>query len=79
VPRDVVAVGLPAGEGEARWDVDFWTDDADRVAAVAGERGGRVLVAPHEQAGFRSVVLADPAGATFSASQLISAPAPSGG
>jgi hypothetical protein len=79
VPRDVVAVGLPSGEGQARWSVDFWTDDADRVAATVGERGGHVLAAPHEQAGFRRVVVADPAGATFSASQLISAPAPSGG
>ena len=76
VPRDVVAVGIPAGEGPARWDVDFWTDDADRVAAVAAERGGRVLAAPFEQAGFRRVVVADPAGATFSASQLLSGPAP---
>ena len=39
-------------------------------------RGGRVLVAPHEQAGFLSVVVADPGGATFSASQLLDAPAP---
>lgn len=78
VPRDVVAVGL-AGDGPARWDVDFWTDDADRVAATAEQGGGRVLVAPHEEAGFRSVVVADPAGATFSASQLLAAPAPSGG
>jgi predicted enzyme related to lactoylglutathione lyase len=80
VPRDVVAVGLPAdGDGPARWEVDFWTDDADRVAATAVERGGRVLVAPHEEANFRTVVVADPGGATFSASQLLSAPAPSGG
>ena len=78
VPRDVVAVGMP-GDGPARWDVDFWTDDADRVAATAAERGGRVLVAPHERAGFRSVVVADPAGATFSASQLLAAPAPADG
>jgi uncharacterized protein len=79
VPRDLVAVGIPTGDGPARWDVDFWTDDADRVAAVAAERGGRVLAAPHEEAGFRRIVVADPAGATFSASQLISAPAPSAG
>src|SRR5215210_5665981 len=76
VPRDVVAVAFPAEGGPARWDVDFWTEDADRVAAVAAEHGGRVLVAPHEAAGFRSVTVADPAGATFSASQLLGAPAP---
>jgi predicted enzyme related to lactoylglutathione lyase len=78
VPRDVVAVGF-RGDGPARWDVDFWTDDAERVAATAVERGGRVVVEPHPQADFRTVVVADPAGATFSASQLLSAPAPSAG
>ncbi len=78
VPRDVVAIGLP-GDGPARWDVDFWTDDADRVAATVEKGGGRVLAAPHEEGNFRTVVVADPAGATFSVSQLMSAPAPSGG
>jgi hypothetical protein len=74
VPRDVVAIGFPADDGPGHWDVDFWTDDADRVAAVAEERGGRVVVAPHEEANFRTVVVADPAGARFSASQLLGAP-----
>jgi predicted enzyme related to lactoylglutathione lyase len=31
--------------------------------------GGRVIVAPYDNPGFRNAVLADPQGATFSVSQ----------
>lgn len=70
VPRDVVAV-LATGEGAATWGVDFWVHDADATAALAAERGGTVLVAPHDVPMFRSAVLADPWGAAFSVSQLV--------
>jgi uncharacterized protein len=73
VPRDVVA-GVAAGDGDARWNVDFWIADADAAAERADARGGSVVAAPHEEPPFRRAVLADPEGATFSVSQLVSPP-----
>jgi predicted enzyme related to lactoylglutathione lyase len=75
VPRDVVAVMMPLGadvpaELPAQWGVDFWVHDADETATKAVELGGSVLVAPHDTAGFRNAVLADPDGAAFSVSKL---------
>lgn len=70
VPRDVVAV-LATGEGPATWGVDFWVEDADATARLAAERGGTVLVEPHDVPMFRNAVLADPWGAAFSVSQLV--------
>jgi len=81
VPRDVVGVmSTLAGSSapmDARWRVDFWVDDADGTAERAVALGGEVVVAPHEQPMFRSAVLADPAGATFSINQRMAVP-PSG-
>jgi hypothetical protein len=76
VPRDVIAVmiALEPGSGEpARWSVDFWIADAVGAAAAAIELGGQVLVAPHAIPGFTQAILADPAGAVFSVSQLMAA------
>jgi predicted enzyme related to lactoylglutathione lyase len=73
VPRDVVAVMVPAGDRPAAWSVDFWIDDADEAAARASAHGGSVIVPPHDQMGFRNTVLADPQGAVFSVSQLLTA------
>jgi predicted enzyme related to lactoylglutathione lyase len=70
VPRDVVAVLLP-GDGPAQWNVDFWVSDTDATAARAAELGGTVVAAPYDRPLFRSAVLADAAGATFSISQLV--------
>ena len=73
VPRDVAAAMIPLANGSgltSRWSVDFWVDDADAAAVKTAESGGRVLVAPHDISGFRRTVLADPAGAEFSVSQL---------
>jgi predicted enzyme related to lactoylglutathione lyase len=50
---------------------NFWIADADAAAAKAGELGGRVVVEPHDTPGFREAVLADPQGAVFSVSQLL--------
>lgn len=74
VPRDVVAAMIPladGGDAPAGWSVDFWTADADGAADRAAGLGGQVVLAPHEVAGFRRTVLADPAGASFSVSQLL--------
>jgi predicted enzyme related to lactoylglutathione lyase len=73
VPRDVVAVVMPlhgGSPGKPYWSVDFWVRDADSTAEQAAKLGGKILVAPHDSPGFRSAVLADPQGATFSVSQL---------
>lgn len=79
VPRDVVSVLLPApADAPAQWGVDFWVRDADATAEHADRLGGQVVVAPHDTPGFRTAVLADPEGATFSISQLVLAP-PAGG
>jgi predicted enzyme related to lactoylglutathione lyase len=75
VPRDVVAVMMPAEPGAPpRWSVDFWVNAAAATAERAERLGGRVVVPVHEQANFRTAVLADPEGATFSISQLVVEP-----
>jgi predicted enzyme related to lactoylglutathione lyase len=70
VPRDVVAV-MAAGDGEPGWMVDIWVADADATAEIATELDGAVVVAPRETPGFRNAMIADPAGAVFSISQLL--------
>jgi uncharacterized protein len=75
VPRDVVAVMQKSNGGAApAWNVDFWVPSADEAARKAAERGGGVIMPPHEQGGFRNAVLADPNGAVFSVSQLLANP-----
>ena len=71
VSREVVAVMARADEGQAaQWRADFWIADADAAAARATQLGGSVLAGPEDAGPFREAVLADPAGATFSVSQL---------
>ncbi len=75
VARDVVAVLVRAGDGEAaHWRADFWIADADAAAARATQLGGSVVAGPEDAGPFREAVLADPAGATFSVSQLTAGP-----
>jgi predicted enzyme related to lactoylglutathione lyase len=72
VPRDTVAVGFPATDSAAvGWHVDFWSDDVVGLVGRVGDLGGRVLSGPDEENGFLRVVVSDPAGATFSVSQLL--------
>lgn len=70
VSRDVVAV-LASGDGEPNWSVDFWIADVEAAAARASELGGSVVVPPRETPGFVNTVIADPAGAVLSLSQLL--------
>lgn len=71
VPRDVVACMIASPDASpAVWDVGFWVDDADAVAARAVRLGGRVVVPPYDMPPFRQAVLADREGATFSISRL---------
>jgi predicted enzyme related to lactoylglutathione lyase len=73
VPRDVVAAMMQAGAdaGPARWTPDFWVTDADAVVSAAERRGGSVLQPVVDGPLGKSAVLADPAGAVFSISQLV--------
>jgi uncharacterized protein len=73
VPRDVVAGMIPMDEGDTRphWELDFWIDGVDAGAERATARGGTVIVAPFDMGDFRTAVLADPEGASFSISQLM--------
>jgi uncharacterized protein len=72
VPRDVVGVMARSNGGApARWNVDFWIDDADRAAALTERLGGQVLMGPVDAPGFRTAALRDPQGAVFSVSQLV--------
>ena len=72
---DVVASITPIGDDQpdtpAHWSVTFGVDDADASAAKAAELGGKVIVAPFDAPWVRMAVLADPAGATFIASQFV--------
>jgi predicted enzyme related to lactoylglutathione lyase len=57
-----------------RWSVSFWVADADQAAARAQELGGRVLLAPMDIPIGRFTVLADPAGASFTAAAVPGGP-----
>lgn len=73
--EDVVAGINPIGDGQpdasAHWSVTFAVDDADAVAAKAAQLGGRVVVPPFAAPWVRMAVIADPRGATFTASQFM--------
>jgi hypothetical protein len=71
VPRDVVAVMIPADEdAPVAWGTDFWVSDADGAAETVERMGGRVLEGPYDAPPFRQAVFADCGGAVFSVSQL---------
>jgi uncharacterized protein len=71
VPRDVVAVMLPApAENPVAWGTDFWVSDADGAAETVQRMGGRVLEGPFDAPPFRQAVVADCGGAVFSISEL---------
>jgi uncharacterized protein len=78
VPRDVVAVMVPMTASDvpkdapSHWSVGFWVADVDAAAARALTLGAKLLEAPHDTPGFRRATIADPQGAIFSISRLIS-------
>ncbi len=53
------------------WGVTFGVEDADAIAAAASELGGTVLVPPFDAPWVRMTVIADPQGATFTASKFV--------
>jgi uncharacterized protein len=74
VPRDVVAVMSPLKKDDRLspcWSVDIWVDDADAAIARVTRLGGRVIVPRFDSPPFRTAVVSDPAGATFSITELV--------
>jgi predicted enzyme related to lactoylglutathione lyase len=72
--EDVVASILPTPadheEMSANWSVTFATDDADATAEKATALGGKLLAPPFDAPWVRMTIIADPQGATFTASQF---------
>jgi predicted enzyme related to lactoylglutathione lyase len=67
---DVAAVTSATGDAPAAWNTYVWVDSADETAAKVKEAGGSVLSEPFDvMDSGRMAVLADPAGAVFSAWQ----------
>jgi predicted enzyme related to lactoylglutathione lyase len=73
--EDVVASIVPIGDDRAdtpaHWSVTFAVDDADVIAAKATQLGGKVVVPPFDAPWVRMTVIADPQGATFTASKFV--------
>jgi predicted enzyme related to lactoylglutathione lyase len=73
--EDVVASIVPLGDDRPdvppHWGVTFAVDDADAVAQKATELGGNVIVPPFDAPWVRATVVADPQGATFTASKFV--------
>ena len=73
--EDVVASLAPIADDQPdvppHWGVTFAVDDADAIANKATELGGRVVVPPLDAPWVRMTVIADPQGATFTASKFV--------
>jgi uncharacterized protein len=71
VVASVVEIADDQPDVPAHWALTFGVDDADRIAARAAELGGRVVVPPVDAPWVRMTVIADPQGATFTASKFV--------
>ena len=73
---DVVATLAVLGDDEpdtpAQWSVTFGVENADAAAERATALGGTVVAGPFDAPWVRMVVIVDPQGATFVASQFVS-------
>jgi predicted enzyme related to lactoylglutathione lyase len=73
--EDVVASIIPIGEDQPdtppHWNVTFAVDDADAIAEKTTELGGKVIVPPMDAPWVRMTVIADPQGATLTASKFV--------
>src|SRR3954468_19550389 len=73
--EDVVAALAPIADDQpdvpAHWGVTFAVEDADATAERAAELGGKVIVPPFDAPWVRMTVIADPQGATFTASKFV--------
>jgi uncharacterized protein len=69
--EDVVASVSPQPAHTPHWALTFAVDDADAIAARAAELGGQVVVPPFDAPWTRMTIIADPQGATFTASKFV--------
>jgi predicted enzyme related to lactoylglutathione lyase len=73
--EDVVASIMPIGDDQPdtppHWSVTFAVDDADAIAEKTTELGGKVIVPPMDAPWVRMTVIADPQGATLTASKFV--------
>jgi predicted enzyme related to lactoylglutathione lyase len=73
--EDVVASLVPIGDDQPdtppNWSVTFAVDDADAIAQKATELGGKVILPPMDAPWTRMTVIADPQGATLTASKFV--------
>jgi uncharacterized protein len=73
--EDVVASLNPLADDQPEmpphWGVTFAVDDADAIARRAAELGGQVVAPPFDAPWVRMTVVADPQGATFTASKFV--------
>jgi hypothetical protein len=70
----VAAVNQLSGDDSntpAHWGVTFAVDDADAIAAKAKSLGAEIVAGPLDAPWVRMVVIKDPQGATFVASQFV--------
>jgi predicted enzyme related to lactoylglutathione lyase len=70
VMREMSAKDFPE-DVPPHWHCDFWVADCDGTAVKAKELGGNLIAEPFDTPPFRSAVIRDPQGATFSISQLV--------
>ena len=72
---DVVATLAVLGDDQpdtpAHWGVTFGVENADAAAERAAALGGTVVAGPFDAPWVRTVVIVDPQGATFVASQFV--------
>jgi uncharacterized protein len=71
VVASLIAIPTDQPDTPNHWSLTFAVDDADAVAARAAELGGRVVAEPFDAPWVRMAVIADPAGATFTASKFV--------
>jgi predicted enzyme related to lactoylglutathione lyase len=80
VVGSIVPIDTDQPDTPAHWSVTFATADADATAERAGELGGTVVVPPFDAPWstptytIRITVIADPQGATFTASKFVPKP-----
>ncbi|HYN17593.1 MAG TPA: VOC family protein, partial [Actinomycetes bacterium] len=65
----------PREDPTPRWSIAFWVADADQAAARTEELGGTVLLPPMDIPVGRFTIVADPQGATFTATAVPGGPA----
>jgi predicted enzyme related to lactoylglutathione lyase len=71
VVASLISIADDQPDTPAHWGVTFAVDDSDAIAKKASELGGKVIVPPMDAPWVRLTVIADPQGATFTASKYV--------